>query len=54
MEDYQDLLLPIDDSDSGETFDVLKTQTKLSVIDVVLKNWLSYTKVIIQWISHHR
>ena len=48
MEDYRDLLLSIDDSDSGETFSVLKTQTNLSTIDVVLENLLRCTEVKVQ------
>ena len=38
LENYQDLLSSIDDSDSDEPFDVLKTQTRLSATDVVLGN----------------
>ena len=44
----------IDNLDSGETFVVLKTQTRLSATDVVLKNWLSCTEVTVQWTFHSR
>ena len=39
LEDFRDLLSPIDDLDSGETSDVLKMQTRFFAIDVVLRNW---------------
>ena len=47
LEGYQDLLSIIDDSDSGETSSVLKMQTELFTTNMVLKNWLSCTEVII-------
>ena len=37
----------IDDLNNGETFDVLKTQTKFFAIGVMLENWLSYPNVTV-------
>ena len=47
LEDYQDLLSSIDDSDSDEPSDVLKTQIRLSALEVVLKDWLSCKEVTV-------
>ena len=38
LEDYQDLLSSIDDSNSGEVFGVLNARTKLPVAVVMLGN----------------
>ena len=35
-------------------FSVLRAQTKFLSTDVMLKKWLSYTKVIVQWILQYR